>query len=87
MNIKPVSIQDTDRLKNIFIQIDIKTGKVVIVSNFFAWENLSYLMEALGTTATICEEEGVSKKEIRQAINNYLDNLFSSAILARKRKI
>ena len=84
---KQLTIQDTDDLKNIFIQIDVKKGKVIVLSNFSAWENLAFLMEALGTTAAICEEEGITKKKIHQAINNYLSQVFSRPILARKRSI
>ena len=84
---KQLTIQDTDDLKNIFIQIDVKKGKVIVLSNFSAWENLAFLMEAFVTTAAIFEEEGITKKKIHQAINSYLSQVFSSPILARKRSI
>lgn len=85
--INQLTIKDTETLKNIIIQIDVEKGKVIIISNHSSWDNLAFLMEALGTTATICEEEGMSKKDIRKAIDNYLNDLFSSPTIARKRNI
>ena len=81
-----IIIKDTDNQKNIFIQLDLKQGKTTVFSNFSAWENLAYLMEALGVTASICEDEGITKKEIYQAVNNYLTSVFSDYKLIINKK-
>ena len=69
---KKVVVKDTDDIKNIFIQLNFKRGKTTVFSNFTPWENLAFLMEALGVTASMCIEKNMSKKEVYQAINDYL---------------
>lgn len=71
--IKPakVIVQDLPNLKNIFVQLDLEKGTTRVLSNFSAWENLSYLMEALALTAEQCISEGIPKEKVYDAIKKY----------------
>jgi hypothetical protein len=69
---QPIVIQDTKEIQNIFIQINLKKGTTMIYSNFSAWENMAYLMEALATTMEQCVNEGMDKKEVYQELNRYM---------------
>ena len=69
---KPVVVRDSEEIKNVFIQLNIKKGTTTVISNFSAWENIAYILEALGATAQKCVKEGIEKKKVHQAIKNYL---------------
>lgn len=68
----PVIIEDNKNLKNILVQLDMAAGHTKVISKFSAWENIAYLMEALGASAQQCLREGRSKQEVYEEINRYL---------------
>lgn len=74
----PIVISDNDNLKNLLIQIDLKGQKTTVLSNFSAWENLALIMEALAITAQKCIDEGIPKKQVDEAINDYLSKTLNS---------
>ena len=67
-----ILIKDGERIKNIFIQVNLDKSSVSVMSNFSAWENLTLVMEALAITAEQCVKEGFDKKEVEREINDYL---------------
>ena len=67
-----ITIQDSDNVRNIFIQINLKENKTSVLSSFSAWENLALIMEALGVTISECIKEGIGKKHVYRAIKKYL---------------
>ena len=68
----PVIIQDNKNQKHILVQVNLKNKNTQVLSNFSAWENLSFLMEAIGATAQQCIREGYSLKKVKDAIYSYL---------------
>ena len=74
----PIPIRDSKDIKNIIIQINLKNNTTSILSAFSAWENLALIMEALGTTAQKCIQEGIDKKQVYRAINDYLGKALNS---------
>lgn len=75
---KQVIIKDSKNIKNIFIQIDLKNNSTSVLSSFSAWENLALIMEALGVTAEKCIKEGIDKKQVYRAIQDYLMQVLTS---------
>ncbi|MFZ5845743.1 MAG: hypothetical protein ACOY0S_04800 [Patescibacteria group bacterium] len=75
MKLKKIVIRDTNDVKNIFVQVDITKGSTMVMSNFSAWENLAYLLEALAVTAEQCITEGMSKRKVYDEIKRYLMNV------------
>lgn len=67
-----IVIKDDDSLKNILIQVNMEKNTATVLSNFTAWENLTYILEGLGASAQECVREGKSKKEVKEAIDVYL---------------
>lgn len=65
-------IKDSDHVKNLFVQVDVDKGSTSVLSNFSAWENLAYLMEALAATAEKCINDGISKKVVYDEIRRYI---------------
>ena len=70
-----VLIQDSDEVQNIFVQMNLKDGSTMVLSNYSAWDNLAYLMEALGVTAAQCISEGIPKVKVYEAIKSYMMNV------------
>lgn len=70
-----VTIEDSEFIRNIFIQVNLKENKTSVLSGFSAWENLGLIMEALAVTASQCIKEGFSKKQVYGAIKEYLMNV------------
>lgn len=68
----PIIIKDNKQIRNIIIQINLKTNKTSVLSSFSSWENLALIMEALAVTAQKCIQEGISKDHTYGAIKNYL---------------
>ncbi len=66
-----VIVQDSPHLKNIFVQLDLEKGTTRVLSNFSAWENLPYPMEALALTAAQCIAEGMPREKVYDAIKRY----------------
>lgn len=69
---KQLIIQDSKNLKNIFVQLNLEKNTVTVMSNFSAWENLAFLMEALAITAEKCVKEGIPREQVNQEIQDYL---------------
>jgi hypothetical protein len=40
-----IIIRDSGDQKNILIQVDVKNDTTMVLSNFSAWENLTYVLE------------------------------------------
>lgn len=74
----PIVIKDSEDIKNILIQVNLKNGSTSVLSPFSAWENLALIMEALGVTAEKCLHEGISKKQVYEGIKSYLVKVLSS---------
>lgn len=68
----PVVLKDSKDVQHVLVQVDLKKGKTMVISNFTAWENIAHLIEGLGVTAEKCLQEGIPKKEVYQAITDYL---------------
>lgn len=79
-----VVIQDSDEVQNIFIQMNLKKGTAMVLSNFSAWDNLAYLMEALGVTAAQCISEGIPKLKVYDAIKSYMMNMLGEYKIIHK---
>ena len=69
---KEIIFKDTDKVKHIIVQVDLKKNKTQIVSAFDAWENIALLLEGVGMQAEACLQEGMSKDEIYKGITDYL---------------
>jgi hypothetical protein len=74
----PLVIRDTKDIKNIFVQVNVKKGTSTVYSNFSAWENLAYLMEALGATVQQCIHEGIGRKKVHSAVQEYLSKVLKA---------
>lgn len=72
---KKLIIQDSADIKNVLLQFDLKSGRVMVYSNFSAWDNLAYLLEGAGMMAQECFREGKSKEEVLEEINDYLEKV------------
>ena len=75
-----VVIKDSDKLRNILIQVNMKKNTATVLSNFSAWENLAYILEGLGATAQECIREGRSKGEVKEAIDSYLKEVIKTYV-------
>lgn len=69
---KSVIIKDSETVRNIFIQVDLKGNKTSVLSSFSPWENLAFIMEALAVTAKQCIAEGMNKDQVYGEIREYL---------------
>lgn len=75
---KPITIKDDENVKNIFIQLDLKKNTTLVLSNFSAWENLSFIMEALAVTIQKCIHEGIDRKKVYKAVKEYLAKILGN---------
>lgn len=69
---RPIIIEDSKEIKNVFIRVDLKNGSTMIMSNFSAWENLALILEGLAATAEQCMKEGMPREEVYDAIKKYI---------------
>jgi len=83
---KTILVKDNKNIRNILIQIDVKKQTTSILSSSSAWENLSFLAQALGATAEKCTTEGIDRKEIYQIINDYLSRILTNSPLILNNK-
>ncbi|MBI4130749.1 hypothetical protein HY468_05505 [Candidatus Roizmanbacteria bacterium] len=74
----PVVLKDSDKIRNVIVQVDMKKGHTMVMSGFTAWENLALIMEALAVTAEQCVHEGMDRKEVYQEITDYLMEVMPS---------
>ena len=75
---KKVIVRDSQDLQNLLIQANLKNNTVTVLSSLSAWENLAFIMEALGVTVEKCVEEGIEKEKVESAINDYLKKVLGS---------
>lgn len=80
---KQLIIQDSNNLKNIFVQLNLEKNTVTVMSNFSAWDNLAFLMEALAITAEKCVKEGIPREQVNQEIQNYLKKAMEASKIIR----
>ena len=79
MKKKPtVILEDSEKIRNIVIQINIEDNSTTVISSFSAWENLALILEGLGTTVQKCIKEGISKKEVYGQVKKYIIEVLSS---------
>ena len=70
--------KDTDTIKNIIVQMDLKSNQAILISNFDPWENIALLLEAVGMQAEVCLKKGMSKEEVYKGITDYLMKTLTS---------
>lgn len=80
---QPLVIKDTKDIHNIFVQLNLKRGTTMIYSNFSAWENLSYLLEAVGVTIEQCVSEGIDRKEVHKELSKYMIQIIDAYKIKR----
>ena len=79
MKKKPtIILEDSKKVKNIVIQVNLKENTTTVISAFSAWENLALIMEGLGVTAQKCIKEGISKGKVYGQIKKYVVDVLSS---------
>lgn len=74
----PVILKDSEDVRNIVVQVDLKQNTTTVFSGYSPWENLALLLEALGATAQKCIRDGISKKQVYGAIREYMVKVLSS---------
>lgn len=74
---KQILIEDNKSIKNILVQVNLEKSSVTVISNFSAWGDLAFLMEALGITAEQCVKEGIERGQVNEEIQNYLKSVLS----------
>ncbi len=75
MKTKKIIAKDSDKVKNVLLQVNLESGRVIIHSSFSSWDNLAYLLEGVGLMAKACLQEGMSKEEVPNEINDYLEKV------------
>lgn len=68
----PVIIQDSKDIKNVLIQINLKTSQVTVISNYSAWDDMAYLLESISVTVEKCVKEGMERKTVLKELKRYL---------------
>ena len=81
-----IIIKDSRYIKNIFIQVDLKKNSTIVHSGFTPWENLALIIEGLAVTAEQCITEGINKKDVYIAINEYLSKAIPNYTVINKKK-
>ena len=84
---KKLVIKDDKNLKNLFIQVNLKKKSTSVLSNFSAWENLAYILEALGVTAQKCIKDGKKENEVYQVIKDYIVKVLADTPKIREGKL
>ena len=55
MKKKPtVILEDSEKIRNIVIQVNLEANSTTVFSSFSAWENLALILEGFGVTAQKC---------------------------------
>lgn len=67
-----VIIQDTEEIKNVLVQINLKTSQIAVISNYSAWDNMAYLLEGVSVTVEKCVKEGMERKVVLKELREYL---------------
>ncbi len=68
----PVIIQDSEDIKNVLVQINLKTSQVTVISNYSAWDNMAYLLEGVSVTVEKCVQEGMERKAVLKELKENL---------------
>lgn len=76
-------IKDGEELKNIFVQLNIAKNTCKVLSNFSAWENLAYFMEALAVTVEKCVVDGIPRKKVHEEIVRYMTQVIGTYSLKK----
>lgn len=79
----PVIVADSSHERNILVTVNLKKRETRVMSGFSAWENLSYLLEALALSAQQCITEGMSKSKVYGTIREYMMNVFETYTVKR----
>lgn len=69
---RPIVLKDSENLKNIIIQVDLKENKTSVFSEFSAWENIALILEGLGATAQVCIRSGIPRAKVYNSIKEYI---------------
>ena len=67
-----VIVQDTEEIKNVLVQINIKTSQIAVISNYSAWDNMAHLLEGVSVTVEKCVKEGMERKVVLKELREYL---------------
>ena len=84
-SVTPVLLKDSKYVQNIIININLKSQETKVISNFSAWENLALIMEGLAVTAEQCVVEGIPRKEVNQAITDYLMKVLPAYVIKQSK--
>lgn len=68
----PVVIEDSEDIKNVLVQIDLKNSQVAVISNYSAWDNMAYLLEGVSVVVEKCVLEGMERKVVLRELKEYL---------------
>ena len=68
----PITLEDSEDIKNIIIQVNSKNNSTSVFSGFSAWENIAYILEGLGTTVQECIRQGIARKNVYDAVKKYI---------------
>ncbi|OGH13935.1 MAG: hypothetical protein A2860_01655 [Candidatus Levybacteria bacterium RIFCSPHIGHO2_01_FULL_37_33] len=79
MKKKPtVILEDSEKIRNIVIQVNLEANSTTVFSSFSAWENLALILEGLGVTAQKCIKEGMSRRKVYEQVKKYMIEVLSS---------
>ena len=67
-----IILNDSGKIRNIVIQVNLKDNSTTVFSSFSAWENLALILEGLGVTAQECIKEGISKRKVYDQVRKYI---------------
>lgn len=76
----PVIIQDSEEIKNVLVQLNFKTSQVSVISNYSAWDNMSYLLEGVGISVAKCVKEGIPRKVALKELKDYLSKVLANTM-------
>lgn len=75
---QPIILKDSKEVKNVIIQVNLKKGQTMVLSQSSAWDNLAYILEGLGATVEQCINKGMDKKKVYAAIEQYMIKVLAS---------
>lgn len=79
MKKKPtVILEDSEKIRNIVIQVNLETNSTTVFSSFSTWKNLALILEGLGATVQKCIKEGISKSKVYDQVKKYIIEVLSS---------
>lgn len=79
MKKKPtIILEDSKKIRNIVIQVNLEDNSTAVFSSFSAWENLALILEGLGVTVQKCIKEGINKSKVYSQVKKYVVEVLSS---------